>query len=133
MATAASNSAYNNLNANGVAQPTTPDETQQVDGVTINYLLKGHVTRSSIYERQFPDKITEALCIDGPKDADNAMTFHSDGRITVMTGTRDPNKGAGSGKLNIKAGGVNRVIQVVLILNFLREMIQRDLVVMDKH
>lgn len=105
MATAASNSAYDNLNANGVAQPTTPDETQQVDGVTINYLLKGHVTRSSIYERQFPDKITEALCIDGPKDADNAMTFHSDGRITIMTGTRDTNKGAGSGKLNIKAGG----------------------------
>ena len=38
-------------------------------------------------------------------NADNAMTFHSDGRITLMTGKRDPNKGAASGKLNIKAGG----------------------------
>jgi hypothetical protein len=49
------------------------------------------------------------LCIDGPSGSDNAMTFHNDGRITVMTGARDPNKGAASGKLNITTyGGLHK-------------------------
>ena len=102
---AATQETYNSIREGGLATPTTPDETQEVDGIRLCYAWKGHKTRSSIYERTFPDKLTTALCIDGPLNADNAMTFHSDGRITLMTGKRDPNKGAASGKLNIKAGG----------------------------
>ena len=102
---AATQETYNSIRQGGLATPTTPDETQEVDGIRLCYAWKGHKTRSSIYERTFPDKLTTALCIDGPLNADNAMTFHSDGRISLMTGKRDPNKGAGSGKLNIKAGG----------------------------
>ena len=102
---AAQQETYNAIRTQGIAKPTTPDETQDTDGIKICYLLKGHLTRSSIYERQFPDKITQALCFDGPKDADNHLTFSSDGSITLMTGVRDPNRGAGSGKLNIKAYG----------------------------
>ena len=102
---AAKQETYNKIKTEGVAKPTTPDETQDTDGIRFCTLLKGHMTRSSIYERQLPDKITQALCIDGPKDADNHFTFGSDGSITIMTGKRDPNRGAGSGKLNIKAYG----------------------------
>jgi hypothetical protein len=102
---AAKQETYNKIKTEGVAKPTTPDETQDTDGIRFCTLLKGHMTRSSIYERQLPDKISQALCFDGPKDADNHLTFASDGSITLMTGKRDPNRGAGSGRLNIKAYG----------------------------
>ena len=102
---AAKQETYDKIKKEGVAKPTTPDETQDTDGIRFCTLLKGHMTRSSIYERQLPDKISQALCLDGPKDADNHLTFASDGSITLMTGKRDPNRGAGSGKLNIKAYG----------------------------
>mgnify|MGYP001324829930 FL=1 len=102
---AAKQETYDKIKKEGVAKPTTPDETQDTDGIRFCTLLKGHMTRSSIYERQLPDKISQALCLDGPKDADNHLTFASDGSITLMTGKRDPNRGAGSGRLNIKAYG----------------------------
>ena len=102
---AAQQETYNQIKTEGVAKPTTPNETQETETIKFNPLLKGYLTRSTIYERQLPDKITQALCFDGPKDADNHLTFASDGSITLMTGKRDPNRGAGSGRLNIHAYG----------------------------
>ena len=102
---AANKETYDQIRREGIFRQTTPDEIQEQGGLTVNQLIKGRLTRASIYEREFPDKITQALCIDGPKDSDGAMTFHGDGAITLMTGVRDPNRGAGSGKLNIKAYG----------------------------
>ena len=106
---AASQETTNSIKKDGIAKPITPDETQDTSGIRLCYAWKGHKTRASIYERTLPDKLTTALCIDGPSGTDNAMTFHNDGRITVMTGTRDPNKGAASGKLNITTyGGLHK-------------------------
>lgn len=106
---AASQKTYNSIKKDGIAKPTTPDETQDTSGIRLSYAYKGYRTRASIYERILPDKLTTALCIDGPSGSDNAMTFHNDGRITVMTGARDPNKGAASGKLNITTyGGLHK-------------------------
>ena len=102
---AATQETYNRIKTEGVANGNTPDETQDTSGIRLCYAWKGYRSRSSIYERQLPDKLTTALCIDGPLGADNAMTFHNDGRITVMTGTRDPNLGASSGRLNINTFG----------------------------
>jgi len=106
---AASQKTYNSIKKDGIAKPLTPDETQDTSGIRLSYAYKGYRTRASIYERILPDKLTTALCIDGPSGSDNAMTFHNDGRITVMTGARDPNKGAASGKLNITTyGGLHK-------------------------
>ena len=106
---AATQETYNRIKTEGMANGTTPDETQDTSGIRLCYAWKGYRSRSSIYERQLPDKLTTALCLDGPVGADNALTFHSDGRITVMTGTRDPNLGASSGRLNIDTfGGMHR-------------------------
>jgi len=102
---AATQETYNRIKTEGVANGNTPDETQDTSGIRLCYAWKGYRSRASIYERQLPDKLTTALCIDGPVGADNAMTFHNDGRITVMTGTRDPNLGASSGRLNINTFG----------------------------
>ena len=102
---AATQETYNRIKAEGMANSTTPDETQETSGIRLCYAWKGYRSRSSIYERMLPDKLTTALCLDGPLGADNAMTFHNDGRITVMTGTRDPNLGASSGRLNINTFG----------------------------
>ena len=102
---AAKQETYNKIKLEGLANGNTPDETQDTSGIRLCYAWKGYRSRASIYERQLPDKLTTALCIDGPVGADNAMTFHNDGRITVMTGTRDPNLGAASGRLNINTFG----------------------------
>ena len=106
---AATQETYNRIKTEGMANGTTPDETQDTSGIRLCYAWKGYRSRSSIYERMLPDKLTTALCFDGPVGADNALTFHSDGRITVMTGTRDPNLGASSGRLNLDTfGGMHR-------------------------
>ena len=106
---AATQETYNRIKLEGMANSTTPDETQETSGIRLCYAWKGYRSRASIYERMLPDKLTTALCLDGPVGADNAMTFHNDGRITVMTGARDPNLGASSGRLNISThGGLHR-------------------------
>tara|TARA_B100000700_G_scaffold319656_1_gene415317 strand:+ start:4507 stop:5655 length:1149 start_codon:yes stop_codon:yes gene_type:complete len=102
---AATQETYNKIKLEGLANGNTPDETQDTSGIRLCYAWKGYRSRASIYERMLPDKLTTALCLDGPVGADNAMTFHNDGRITVMTGTRDPNLGASSGRLNISTFG----------------------------
>ena len=102
---AAKQETYNKIKLEGLANGNTPDETQDTSGIRLCYAWKGYRSRASIYERMLPDKLTTALCFDGPVGADNAMTFHNDGRITVMTGTRDPNLGAASGRLNINTFG----------------------------
>ena len=102
---AATQETYNRIKTEGLANGNTPDETQDTSGIRLCYAWKGYQSRSSIYERMLPDKLTTALCFDGPVGADNAMTFHNDGRITVMTGQRDPNLGASSGRLNINTFG----------------------------
>ena len=54
---AATQETYDSIRQGGLATPTTPDETQEVDGIRLCYAWKGHKTRSSIYERTFPDKL----------------------------------------------------------------------------
>ena len=106
---AATQETYNRIKTEGLANGNTPDETQDTSGIRLCYAWKGYRSRASIYERQLPDKLTTALCLDGPVGADNALTFHNDGRITLMTGARDPNLGASSGRLNISTfGGLHR-------------------------
>ena len=72
---AATQETYNRIKTEGVANGNTPDETQDTSGIRLCYAWKGYRSRSSIYERQLPDKLTTALCLDGPVGADNALTF----------------------------------------------------------
>ena len=47
---AAKQETYNKIKTDGVAKPTTPNQTQETEHVKFNHLLKGYLTRSSIYE-----------------------------------------------------------------------------------
>lgn len=95
---------YNKLKVEGPAKPKTPDETQSTEkDPFFQVWQKGWLTRSEIYERQLPDGLTSALVIEGP--ADSAITFDSTGTLVLMTGERNPERGAGSGRLNVKTHG----------------------------
>ena len=88
-----------------IAEPTTPDETQETEEQPeFQTWYKGYLTKSEIYERLFPDGLTSALRIDGP-DA-NGISLTDDGSIKILTGKRNTEKGAaGGGKLCIKTWG----------------------------
>jgi len=91
-----------------VAKPTTPDETQNLEGEKrYRTWYKGSLTKSEIYERLYPDGTTGALRIDGPASSENGgfMTFKSDGAIVIRTGKKDTEKGAAAGKLCIHTDG----------------------------
>ena len=95
---------YNKLKVDGPAKPKTPDEKQDTEkDPFFQVWQKGWLTRSEIYERQLPDGLTSALVIEGP--ADSAITFDSTGTLVLMTGERNPERGAGSGRLNVKTYG----------------------------
>ena len=87
-----------------IAKPTTPNETQELsDNPRFRTWYKGTLTRSEIYERMLPDKVSGALRIDGPEDS--AIVQDSLGCIRLLTGVRNPEKGPGSGKLCVKTWG----------------------------
>lgn len=90
----------------GIFKQLTPDETQELrDGPTFNSCWKGSETRSHIYERMMPDKITATLRIDGPKQNGGFLAFQSSGAIVLVTGEKNVELGAGSGKLCIHTHG----------------------------
>lgn len=89
-----------------VAKPTTPDETQELKGgPRFCTAFKGALTRSEIYERMYPDGITGALRIDGPAGNGGFIALQSTGSIQIVTGEKNVEKGAGSGKLCIHSHG----------------------------
>jgi len=91
-----------------IFQQTTPDEEQALtDNPRFQTWYKGWLTRSEIYERKFPDGLTTALRIDGP--GDSAFSLDDKGNIRILTGKRDPEKGAGSGVLGIKTWGQQQI------------------------
>jgi|TARA_B100000085_G_scaffold1599_1_gene1496 hypothetical protein len=87
-----------------IFKQTTPDEEQALtDQPRFQTWYKGWLTRSEIYERKLPDGLTSALRIDGP--GDSAFSLDDKGNVRILTGKRDPEKGAGSGILGIKTWG----------------------------
>tara|TARA_B100001250_G_scaffold86047_1_gene71183 strand:+ start:152 stop:1219 length:1068 start_codon:yes stop_codon:yes gene_type:complete len=92
-------------NPTNIFQQTTDDETQSLkDNPKFNVVYKGHMTRSTILETKYPgDSGVQELTVDGP--GDNFIIMDSRSRITIRTGPRNPAIGAGSGALNINAGG----------------------------
>lgn len=102
-AKAASPRTYENLKS-GPAAPTTPNQTQDTNqSPRISTCWKSSLGRSHIYERMYPDKKTVTLRIDGPEDSFIAMD--NQGTIKLVCGIRDPNRGAGSGRLCIQSYG----------------------------
>ena len=90
----------------GIFKQTTPDETQELkDGPTFNTCWKGVTTRSHIYERMMPDKLTGTLRIDGPRQNGGFIALQSSGAIVIVTGEKNVEQGAGSGKLCIHTHG----------------------------
>ena len=92
-------------NAETIFKQTTDDETQSLkDNPKFNVIYKGHMTRSTILETKYPgDSGVQELTVDGP--GDNFIMMDSLSRINIRTGPRNPAIGAGSGALNINAGG----------------------------
>jgi len=91
-----------------IFKQTTPDEEQALtDNPRFQTWYKGWLTRSEIYERKLPDGLTSALRIDGP--GDSAFSLDDKGNIRILTGKRDPEKGAGSGVLGIKTWGQQQI------------------------
>ena len=92
-------------NAETIFQQTTADETQELtDNPKFSVIYKGHMTRSTILETKYPgDSGVQKLTVDGP--GDNFIMMDSRSRINIRTGPRNPAIGAGSGALNINAGG----------------------------
>jgi hypothetical protein len=100
---AASPQTYNNLKS-GPAKPLTPDEEQTLAQTPrISWVYKGALTRSSIYERLYPDGQTATLRIDGP--GDSFIALGNQGTLTLVTGRYSKEVGAGSGRLNIHTYG----------------------------
>lgn len=91
-----------------IFEKTTPDEEQALtDQPRFQTWYKGWLTRSEIYERKLPDGLTSALRIDGP--GDSAFSLDDKGNIRILTGVRDPEKGAASGVLGIKTWGQQQI------------------------
>lgn len=91
-----------------IFKSTTPDEEQALtDNPRFQTWYKGWLTKSEIYERKLPDNLTSALRIDGP--GDSAFSLDDRGNIRILTGKRDPEKGAGSGVLGIKTWGQQQI------------------------
>ena len=91
-------------NPTNIFQQTTDDETQELtDNPKFNVIYKGHMTRSTILETKYPGDGVQKLTVDGP--GENFIIMDSRSRINIRTGPRNPAIGAGSGALNINAGG----------------------------
>lgn len=110
-AQAANKKTYDKLKTEGPAQPTTPNETQELaDCPKYSTIHKCSLTRSDIYTRLMPDETTGALRIDGPilPNAPGGGAFiclRSDGKIVIRTGPKSTDSGAESGTLDIRTNG----------------------------
>lgn len=90
----------------GIFKQTTPDETQNLaDGPVFTTCWKGVLTRSQIYERMYPDGQTSTLRIDGPEGTAGFLSLQNNGSIVIVTGEKNVEKGASSGKLCIHTHG----------------------------
>jgi len=90
----------------GIFKQTTPDESQDLaSNPRFNTCWKGALTRSEIYERMYPDEQTATLRIDGPAANGGFVALQSSGAIMIVTGEKNIEKGAGSGKLCIHSHG----------------------------
>lgn len=90
----------------GIFTALTPDESQELaNGPRFNTAFKGVLTRSEIYERMMPDKLTATLRIDGPAANGGFLALQSSGAIMLVTGSRNVELGASSGKLCIHSHG----------------------------
>lgn len=89
-----------------IANPTTPDETQELEGsLRYHTAYKGNLTRAEIYEWSLPNDAGSCLSIDGPADGGNYIELDSFGRIHLVTGEKSKESGPGSGKLCIHTWG----------------------------
>ena len=90
----------------GIFKQTTADETQNLkDGPVFTTCWKGVLTRSQIYERMYPDGQTSTLRIDGPDGTAGFLSLQNNGSIVIVTGEKNVEKGASSGKLCIHTHG----------------------------
>ena len=90
----------------GIFKQTTADETQNLaDGPVFTTCWKGVLTRSQIYERMYPDGQTSTLRIDGPEGTAGFVSLQNNGSIVIVTGEKNVEKGASSGKLCIHTHG----------------------------
>jgi len=90
----------------GIFKQTTADETQSLkDGPVFTTCWKGVLTRSQIYERMYPDGQTSTLRIDGPDGTAGFLSLQNNGSIVIVTGEKNVEKGASSGKLCIHTHG----------------------------
>ena len=110
---------YQKIQEQGPAQPETPDESEdQKLGIKIKTLLKGD--DAEIHVRSYigasgrfePD----ALVLFGPTDS--MITLSADGCLTLNTGKRTKERGAGSGRLNIEANGGIHNYNYPLTINY---------------
>ena len=90
----------------GIFPQTTADKTQNLkDGPVFTTCWKGVLTRSQIYERMYPDGQTSTLRIDGPDGTAGFVSLQNNGSIVIVTGEKNVEKGASSGKLCIHTHG----------------------------
>ena len=90
----------------GIFKQTKADETQNLkDGPVFTTCWKGVLTRSQIYERMYPDGQTSTLRIDGPEGTAGFLSLQNNGSIVIVTGEKNVEKGASSGKLCIHTHG----------------------------
>lgn len=87
-----------------IAKPKSPDESQSLsENPKWHTIYKGTLTRSHIYERMLPDKVSCVLRIQGPEDS--AIVQDNLGCIKLITGEKNKKRGPGSGKLCIHSWG----------------------------
>jgi len=99
-----------------IASPKTPDESQSLkDCIDFNSVFK--IDGAHIYTRTLPgENGQKTLRIDGPSDS--ALALDSLGTVRIITGQRDPNRGAASGKLLIKTNGQQQLHQEPSIIQY---------------
>ena len=103
----------------GIFKQTTADETQNLkDGPVFTTCWKGVLTRSQIYERMYPDGQTSTLRIDGPEGTAGFLSLQNNGSIVIVTGEKNVEKGASSGKLCIHTHGQQQKHEQVTYIEY---------------
>ena len=115
---AAKQKTYDNIKK-GPATPTKENESEDQElGIKIQTLLKGG--DSEIHVRYYVGASgrfePDAMVLFGPTDS--MMTLSADGTITLNTGKRTKERGAGSGALNIEANGGLHVYKYPVTINY---------------
>jgi len=103
----------------GIFKQTKADETQNLkDGPVFTTCWKGVLTRSQIYERMYPDGQTSTLRIDGPEGTAGFLSLQNNGSIVIVTGEKNVEKGASSGKLCIHTHGQQQKHEQVTYIEY---------------